>query len=125
MKIKNRYINNLKKEDFSIYGNPIKFNLKDYDKVLDKIKNKAKNSKEILSVYTFGEVSAPGLSDIDLIFVLKEKSKLPSFLSNHYVDKDSRYMLLHPFFIMTEDIMQNIKYIYPNFQQKKSYFLFQ
>jgi len=114
MKIKNHYIRNLKKEDFSFYGYPIKYTLNDYDWVLDKIKNNAKRAKEVLSIYTFGKIGVPGISDIDLIFVLKENSKLPSFLKNYYVDKQSKYILLHPFFIIPEKIMINIKYIYPN-----------
>ena len=114
MAIKNKYIDNLKKEDFSFYGYPIKFALKDYENVLDKIKNKARKTKEILSIYHFGEVKAPGISDIDLIFVLKENCKLPALLKKHYIDNDSKYLIFHPFLIFTENIMENIKYIYPN-----------
>src|SRR3989338_3806340 len=114
MKIKNRYIENLKKEDISFYAHPIKYGLKDYERVLDKIRRKAEKTKEILSVYTFGHVSVPGISDIDLIFVLKEGSRLPSFLRRTYTDKDSSYLVFHPFFIITEDIMKNMRYIYPN-----------
>ena len=40
MKIENPYIENLKKEEFSFYGYPIKYELRDYENVLDKIKNK-------------------------------------------------------------------------------------
>tara|TARA_Y100000310_G_scaffold345466_1_gene465298 strand:+ start:6247 stop:7440 length:1194 start_codon:yes stop_codon:yes gene_type:complete len=114
MKIENNYIKNLKKEDISFYGYPVKYTLKDYDGVLNKIKDKAKRAKEVLSIYTFGKIGIPGISDIDLIFVLKENSKLPKFLKNYYVDKQSKYILLHPFFIIPEKIMKNIKYIYPN-----------
>lgn len=121
MKIKNKYIDNLKKEDLSFYGSPIKCTLKDYDKALDKIKNKARKAKEILSIYTFGEIGAPGISDIDLIFVLKEKSKLPNLLKKNSVDKHSKYLVFHPFLIFTENIMENIRYIYPNSNYVKIY----
>jgi hypothetical protein len=114
MKIKNPYIRNLKKEYFSFYDYPVKYTLKDYDSTLGKIRNIAKKTKEILSIYTFGEVGVPGVSDIDLIFVLKENSRLPSFLKKNQVDKDSKYLIFHPFFIITENIMKNINYIYPN-----------
>lgn len=121
MKIKNEYIDNLKKEDLSFYGSPLKCTLKDYDKVLDKIKNEARKAKEVLSVYTFGEIGAPGISDIDLIFVLKEKSKLPNLLKKNFADKDSKYLVFHPFLILTENIMENIRYIYPNSNYVKIY----
>lgn len=114
MTIKNQYIENLKKEDFSFYGYPIKYTLKDYENILDKIKNKSKKTKEILSIYHFGELKAPGISDIDLIFVLNENCKLPALLKKHYIDNDSKYLIFHPFLIFTENIMENIKYIYPN-----------
>lgn len=121
MKIKNSYIRNLKKSDVSFYAHPVKYGLKDYERVLDKIRNKAKKTGEILSVYTFGQVSVPGISDIDLIFVLKEGSKLPGFLKKNYIDRDSNYLIFHPFFIITEDIMKNMRYIYPNSNFVKIY----
>ncbi|MBI2541511.1 hypothetical protein HYV80_02275 [Candidatus Woesearchaeota archaeon] len=121
MKIKNPYIENLKKGDVSFYAHPIKYKLKDYENVLDKIRRKAKKTKEILSVYTFGHVSVPGISDIDLIFVLKEDSALPGFLRKNYIDRDSNYIVFHPFFIITENIMGNMKYVYPNSDFVKVY----
>lgn len=121
MKIKNKYIDNLKLKDFSFYGNPVEYALEDYDKVLGKIKNQAGKSKEILSVYTFGEVGVPGISDIDLIFVLKKGSKLPDLLKRKSVDKESEYLIFHPYLILTEDIMRNIRYIYPDSNYVKIY----
>ena len=121
MKNKNSYIENLKKDDVSFYAYPIKYGLKDYERVLDNIRSKAKNTKEILSVYTFGHVSVPGISDIDLIFVLKSGSRLPHFLMRNYIDRDSNYLVFHPFFIITEDIMKNMMYIYPNSNFVKIY----
>lgn len=121
MAIKNQYIGNLKKEDFSFYGYPIKYTLKDYENILDKIKKKAKKTKEILSIYHFGEVKAPGISDIDLIFVLKKNCKLPALLKKHYIDEDSKYLIFHPFLIFTENIMENMRYIYPNSNYVKIY----
>jgi|GEM_PF-2474829 hypothetical protein len=121
MKIKNPYIENLKKDDVSFYAHPVKYGLKDYRCVLDKIRDKAKKTGEILSVYTFGHVGVPGISDIDLIFVLREGSKLPGFLKKNYIDRDSDYMVFHPFFIITEDIMKNMRYIYPNSNFVKIY----
>ena len=121
MKMRNPYMENLKKEEFSFYGHPVKYELKDYENVLNKIKNKAQKTRNILSVYTFGKVSVPGISDIDLIFVLKESSRLPSFLRRNYIDKDSKYLTFHPFFIITENIMKNMMYIYPNSNFVKIY----
>ena len=46
MKIKNQYIKNLKKEDVSYYEYPIKYELKAYEDVLDKIRSKAQKAEE-------------------------------------------------------------------------------
>ena len=121
MKLKNAYIRNLKKEDLSFYGYPVKYALKDYENILDKIKKKAEKYKEIVSIYHFGEVKAPGISDIDLIFVLEESCKLPALLNKHHVDKDSKYLIFHPFLIFNESIMKGIKYIYPDSKYIKVY----
>lgn len=121
MKLKNSYIENLKKKDVSFYSFPVKYSLKDYNNVLDNLIKKAKNSKEVLSVYTFGEIGVPGISDLDLIFVLKENSTLPSFLKSIFFGRYSGYILFHPFFIITEEIMKNIRYLYPNSDFKNIY----
>ncbi|MBS3101599.1 hypothetical protein J4204_05725 [Candidatus Woesearchaeota archaeon] len=121
MKIKNNYIRNLKKEELSFYGYPVKYRLEDYGRVLGRIKRKAQKEDGILSVYGFGKVSAPGISDIDLIFVLKEGSKLPPLLKKNYIDDDSKYLVFHPFLIFTENIFKNIRYIYPSSDYIKIY----
>ncbi|MBI2101510.1 hypothetical protein HYT53_02765 [Candidatus Woesearchaeota archaeon] len=121
MEIKNNYIRNLKKEELSFYGHPVKYRLEDYGRVLGRIKKKVQKEHRILSVYGFGKVSAPGISDIDLIFVLKEGSKLPPLLKKNYIDDDSKYLVFHPFLIFTENIFKNIRYIYPSSDYIKIY----
>ena len=110
----NRYLNKLNVRDFSFFGQPEKRSIYDYRQVYKKINSLCSSEKKILSAYTFGQVKAPGISDIDLIFVLKNGAKLPRFLRKTALDSSFGYILVHPFFIVPEDFMENIAYIYPN-----------
>src|SRR3989338_4883934 len=110
----NSYINSLKAEDFIFSDYPRKKSIDDYEEVYEKIRSICARNPGVLSVYTFGQVSVPGISDIDLIFVLKDHAKLPKFLRKLAIDRKSKYILLHPFFIVPEDFMENIGYIHPN-----------
>jgi len=110
----NKHVNQFKASEFSFYGQPVKMSVKDYENVYKNIRSLCSQNKGVLSVYTFGEAEVPGISDIDLIFVLKDNSSLPRFLKKNCLDSASNYILFHPFFIVPEDFMENIAYIYPN-----------
>ena len=127
--MKNKFVDNLKADDLKFYNNPTKYNVSDYDDVIKKLVNISSRYPGILSLYTFGKVGAPGISDLDFIFVLNKRTKLPDFLKKNnfhgkvflqnfmvdkYFDKKSRYIIYHPFFIVTEEMMMDIRYIYPN-----------
>ena len=114
MFIGNEQINRMSVKDFSFYALPEKRSMEDYEEIYQKIKNICSKNKEVLSVYTFGEVSVLGISDIDLIFVLRKHAKLPRFMRKARLDRSSSYILVHPFFIVTEDFMENIAYIHPS-----------
>ena len=85
----NKYIDSLKILDLNFSNKPVKYKTEDYDEVKKKIVKIASQHKDILSIYIFGEVKAPGVSDIDLIFVLKEEAKLPKFLKENFFHKKS------------------------------------
>ena len=73
--MKNNYFNKLKNEKFIFYDEPIYHKKEDYTKITNKIRKKYKNNTNIKKVYQFGFVSVPGISDIDIIIILKNKSK--------------------------------------------------
>jgi len=110
----NNYINKFNAKEFSFYGQPEKRAMQDYGQVYKKINSICSKNREVLSAYTFGQVKVPGISDVDMIFVLKEGAKLPRFLRKTAIDSNSKYIIFHPFFIVPEDFMENIAYIYPN-----------
>ncbi|MBI2130280.1 hypothetical protein HYU10_00760 [Candidatus Woesearchaeota archaeon] len=110
----NEYINSLKAGNFIFSDYPRKKSIDDYEEVYEKIRGICARNPGVLSVYTFGQVSVPGISDIDLIFVINDHAKLPRFLRKLAIDRKSKYVLLHPFFIVPKDFMENIGYIHPN-----------
>ena len=117
----NKYINSLSEENFVFCGLPQRKTLDEYMKALDRMKILCSASEEVLSAYTFGEVKAPGISDIDIIIVLKENAVLPEFLKRISPEKKYRYVFLHPFFIVPKKFMENISYIHPNSEYKRIY----
>lgn len=114
MNIKNNFLRNLKLRDIIFYNEPIYHPRKDYFKALERIKKLSSKEKNVLSVYMFGEITCPGISDIDILFVIKNTTRLPKFLKNILKDKALKYVAIHPFLIVNEEIMQDIRYIYPN-----------
>ena len=96
--------------DFYFDNAPIYFDKGYYNKVIEKIKSKY-SSGNIYSIYRWGDVSAPGISDVDIIIVLKDKTK---GLKRAILNKKERYIVCHPFFIIDKKILENIRYIYPN-----------
>jgi len=109
-----QYIEDMKIRDFIFLEEPTYYNPKSYLEAIEKIRALAKKEKGILSVYLFGgKKFIGGISDLDLIFVLKDNARLPRMLKGDFRDKDMRYLAYHPVFILNEHIMENINYIYP------------
>jgi hypothetical protein len=56
-----------------MFNYPKKVCAADYSSVRDKIIKFYQDNDDIISIYEYGSVSSPGVSDLDLIFVLKDK----------------------------------------------------
>ncbi len=113
MTSKNKILENFSVKDFYFYGEPVYRPVRDYDDAISRLINLSKKDNNVLSIYTFGEVKCPGISDLDFIFVLKDTNKLPRFLRHMPKDKIFNYVIYHPFFIIDKEIMENMDYIYP------------
>ncbi len=86
---------------------------KEYKKTIGKVIKKY--LPLLSSVYTFGGKITPGISDIDFIMVINEKTKrIPLNLRLFLLDKKSRYIVAHPFFFMGSKDMSDVSCIYPN-----------
>ncbi len=51
---------------------PEKVDITHYEKIREEVREIFSKDKTVLSIYEYGSVSSPGVSDIDLIFVLKD-----------------------------------------------------
>lgn len=100
-------------------GWPVKRGMGAYDVAIKKITELCRQNKHVLSAYTFGEITCPGISDIDLIFVLKDGAKGSGFIRHMPHKKELDYVVCHPFFIINEHIMENMNCIYPSSNFRK------
>ena len=110
------FINSLRAKDFLFYNRPKKLKIEDYNKALSKIKKDLSSVKGLSSIYTWGSISNPGISDIDFLLVSKKngKLKLPlKYKSIFLLNRKLRYLLFHPFVLIDEESIKDVKYIYP------------
>ncbi len=88
---------------------------KDYERALQSIISRHA-SDEMAAIYDWGNPSQPGISDLDIVFVLKNASPRPlplhkrSFL---FLDEKIRYIARHPFLFISEGDFSRIRYVYP------------
>ena len=108
-------LDSIKQEDCVFFNYPIIYSLEEYNDAIDKIGKKFFDD-DIRVIYTNGVVSNPGISDIDILIVVKNNTS-PS-LKFVWLDKKERNMICHPFYIIDETIMKNIRLIYPDFNLK-------
>ncbi|QKJ22273.1 hypothetical protein [Poseidonibacter lekithochrous] len=124
--IEKYFTNDLSTYAFSNYPRDIK---KDYYfELRDKISRDLIHIDGILSVYSMGNVGAPGISDLDFLIVVENdfsnKKLLEDYFSN-LTDLDKYIAFVHYPFIAFEDNINNVLKILPlsnlNYEQGKKY----
>ncbi len=96
---------------------PKKMPYEDYDRHMQKV---SRELSDIASVYTWGSINEPGISDLDLLIVLKGKGRLPiKYKSIYFMGKITRYIAVHPFIIANKSVAENARIIYPDTIFKK------
>ena len=111
-------------DGFKFYNMPAEYNLNSYKKVESLIAKKYGKIKEIISIYNWGDVSNPGISDMDFIFVvdLKKIRPFPLLKRSFYLLSPSvRYIARHPFFYIDSEAFKKIKFVYPELKLKLLY----
>ena len=63
-----------KHNNYYFYNFPKFYSLKDYNEVTNYIVGKYSVIKNLISIYNWGDPSTPGISDIDIVLVLKENA---------------------------------------------------
>ncbi|MDP7115828.1 MAG: hypothetical protein QF915_02105 [Candidatus Woesearchaeota archaeon] len=99
-------------EDCKFYNHPIYYPLGKYHEAVELVKKKYK-SNNIKSLYLFGAFSSPGISDIDFLIVLNNPKK---GVQRVFINKEQRYLIFHPSYIVNEHIAKNLREIYPDIE---------
>jgi len=114
-------INSVNVTDFIFYNQPKHYHREEYEKVTQEIIGLMSKCEEIISIYQMGEISAPGISDIDFIFVLKNNPKNLAQFKKIFSECYKKYGYFLDPFIIDESIFPDIHLIFPIFDLKHIY----
>ncbi|TSC89673.1 MAG: hypothetical protein G01um10143_163 [Parcubacteria group bacterium Gr01-1014_3] len=93
-------------KDRKIINHPRKIPLSVYGKARRELVSHFRKNSDVLAFYEYGTVKAPGISDLDLILVLKEKLKNPfRYPTGPNIDKVAKGGLI----IMTKSVFENVQ----------------
>ncbi len=86
-----------------------------YGECINKVLSKFKGVEGIHSIYKFGSISTPGISDVDLLFVIEPREKVAERIFNVFETQFSakeKYVVyqFHPL-ILTRDLCQELNII--------------
>lgn len=103
---------------------PQEYSLSAYEQAVDDFVKKYSSHPEVLAIYQFGDVTVPGISDLDFIIVLNKSLSIPfgEEFSIQSFDDDLRYLYndTQPF-LMTADIFKDFWKIFPILTPKLLY----
>ena len=97
--------------DIRFISPPKKLKMSDYKDVRNQLINHFSTSKDVLSLYEFGTVNAPSISDIDLMLVLKDhpSDKIHSLIERSSISPMARYLMMdNTLMIVNEKGFKNI-----------------
>ena len=106
-----------KARNYKFYNMPQEYGLKDYKETEDYIVKRYSKIRNLIAIYTWGYVSIPGISDIDVVLVFdnREDYALPfSKRSFYFLNAKTRYLARHPFIFIDKDSFADIRYVYQN-----------
>jgi hypothetical protein len=91
-------LNKTNLQNFSFTGKPQVFSLKDYVDIRDKYVDQVFKLPGVKSIYQMGSITAPGISDIDLIVVLNDdvEGVENRLYSTKPLGEKGRYIFMHP-----------------------------
>ncbi len=100
------------------FNHPRFFDRQFYDSAADKFVEKYSAHKDVLGIFLFGQVSVPGVSDLDFMVVMKDRlsEKFDQSYSIATFDDDLRYIYneTQPFMV-TEKVFKDFWKIFPTY----------
>jgi len=113
-------LRNISASSLNFTNFPVNIPLREYDNSIETIFKDLSKRGILHSIYTWGSVTNPGISDLDLLVVLKDNAKLPlKYKSIYFMGNKSRYIVVHPFMVANKNSAQNARIIYPDTKFKK------
>jgi len=111
-----------KRKDVIFYNEPRKFTLKDYEHEIGRVVNVLSQCDDVISIYQIGEVSCPGISDLDFIVVVRDKMKNSVDYKKRISGlRKNSFMLMHPPYTVSRSLAPKIIYAIPIFNLIKLY----
>jgi hypothetical protein len=100
-----------------------KLKTKDYEVVIQEVVNFLSKYKIVKSIYQIGGVSAPGISDLDLVIILDDNAKEFTKIWHDYMSQqseNSKYIFTHYPLLFNKSIVESGEFleIYPIFSLK-------
>lgn len=113
------------KTEWIFYNFPIPYSLEEYEEAKRVYIENVSRYPCVEAIYQLGNISVPGISDMDFIFVINPRAILPGMavsLSRLHRTLGGRekYLICHePMGILTEDLFSNINWLLPSAEFKK------
>jgi len=101
-------------KNFKILDRPSQFSFEDYEEIKDLFVRRVSNDRNVISIYQMGSVSVPGISDLDIIIVLKDNTinvNNDIFRINFKGFKSS-YIFMHAPFVINYSTFRRLKMIF-------------
>ena len=100
---------------FAWTDEPAPKSLQDYEAVLKSVSTKLEAHGNV-SVLSQGNVSAPGISDLDLVISVRGQTRLPPLDDSYWnrmLDDRERYICMHRPFMIPEEMLDRVGQIWP------------
>ena len=104
------------KSSYRFFNIPKKCENEDYRYCINHLIKKYSKAMGLNAIYEWGDVSLPGISDIDIVFVFDKNPKPLPLLKRSFFFNSSkiRYLVEHPFIFIDKESFGDIRYVYPN-----------
>lgn len=111
------------KKSFEFFNPVTRYSKVDYEEVIDGYLTLLIKNPDVVSVYQLGTTAHPGLSDIDLIIIVKDVSRdfqWEQYSIQNLSDKE-KYLFMHEPFVVNESLARDLKFLYPMFNLNHLY----
>ena len=106
----------MSKSGYRFFNIPKKCENKDYSYCINHLIKKYSKTEGLNAIYEWGDVSQPGISDLDIVLVFDKNPKPLPLLKRSFFFNSSkiRYLAGHPFIFIDKGSFEDIRYVYHN-----------